>query len=338
MLENWHLVAAGLGGTGSDGQSAGLAGVTYGFRTEYGRFGAQGFASIGPSFNVVGGGLFLKGSATVNFLPLIRTRLQPNVGLGVGYSFVGVAGSDAEGDGFNAVVTLGLDLLDEDRQGGMFSQLVLEFPTEGFGAGRTAPLVMLEVGFKLRRKGERTVTTEPRWLDDDLTTSDDLGSGGGEGSGSGTSGLGGVKGSESEGGERSGGEGSGVQVDIDACMLVVAKPIQFDLNANTPMLESVDVLKDVADALMGAREIAKVQVQAYTDERGARAHNRKLSQERGDSVIETLVDLGVERGRLEAVGFGEDHPVFPNAQTEEEHAKNRRVVFVIVDGPEQCLL
>jgi flagellar motor protein MotB len=38
----------------------------------------------------------------------------------------------------------------------------------------------------------------------------------------------------------------------------------------------------------------------------------------------------VDRRRLEAQGFGPQRPLNPNAQTEDEHAANRRVEFVII--------
>jgi flagellar motor protein MotB len=50
----------------------------------------------------------------------------------------------------------------------------------------------------------------------------------------------------------------------------------------------------------------------------------KLSSDRAIIVRATLVGLGVDPNRMEAEGYGDQHPVAPN-DTEENKAKNRRI-------------
>ncbi len=69
----------------------------------------------------------------------------------------------------------------------------------------------------------------------------------------------------------------------------------------------------------------KVNIEGYTDNVGAAAANKKLSQKRADAVKAVLVVGGVDASRLTAIGFGPDSPVADN-KTEDGRAKNRRVI------------
>ena len=69
----------------------------------------------------------------------------------------------------------------------------------------------------------------------------------------------------------------------------------------------------------------------HTDNRGARAYNQRLSEERAASVLRYLIEHGVEKERLESRGFGPDEPKTTN-DTEEGRATNRRVEFKILSS------
>jgi outer membrane protein OmpA-like peptidoglycan-associated protein len=58
--------------------------------------------------------------------------------------------------------------------------------------------------------------------------------------------------------------------------------------------------------------------------------NLKLSQKRADSVMAQLIKLGVDPGRMEALGYGEARPIASNA-TKKGRAENRRIEFNVVD-------
>jgi len=66
------------------------------------------------------------------------------------------------------------------------------------------------------------------------------------------------------------------------------------------------------------------EVHGHTDSTGPEAYNQKLSERRAGSVMNYLIDHGIERNRLTAKGFGERLPVAPNT-TPEGRQKNRRV-------------
>jgi outer membrane protein OmpA-like peptidoglycan-associated protein len=57
--------------------------------------------------------------------------------------------------------------------------------------------------------------------------------------------------------------------------------------------------------------------------------NRRLGQDRADSVVAWLVKRGVARARLSPKGYGKDRPIADNT-TEEGRTRNRRVEFRVV--------
>jgi K(+)-stimulated pyrophosphate-energized sodium pump len=67
-----------------------------------------------------------------------------------------------------------------------------------------------------------------------------------------------------------------------------------------------------------------VKIGGYTDNSGDPAANLRLSQARADSVMNELRTMGVGGDRLEAEGYGDQHPIADNA-TADGRAKNRRV-------------
>lgn len=77
----------------------------------------------------------------------------------------------------------------------------------------------------------------------------------------------------------------------------------------------------------------RFEISGYTDARGSHEYNDKLSQRRADTIRELLISReGFDPDVLEAVGFGKRRLQVPNAETEEEHAQNRRVeVRIILD-------
>jgi hypothetical protein len=72
--------------------------------------------------------------------------------------------------------------------------------------------------------------------------------------------------------------------------------------------------------------ITKLRVEGHTDDQGGKDHNQKLSQERADSVIAWLVKAGVDKGRLDGKGWGEERALVKN-DTPASREQNRRVEF-----------
>ncbi|HEY7333935.1 MAG TPA: YSC84-related protein [Bryobacteraceae bacterium] len=73
-----------------------------------------------------------------------------------------------------------------------------------------------------------------------------------------------------------------------------------------------------------------VRIEGYTDNVGGSSFNMKLSRDRANSVMQWLVDHGVDRSRLTAKGYGMSNPVASD-KSDQGRAQNRRVEIVRTD-------
>jgi outer membrane protein OmpA-like peptidoglycan-associated protein len=92
---------------------------------------------------------------------------------------------------------------------------------------------------------------------------------------------------------------------------------------------SAGVLDDVARVL-AMRPTAKIRVEGHTDNTGPVEKNRKLSQERAESVRSYLLGKGVGGDRINSAGFGPDSPLASN-DTAEGRAENRRTEIILLE-------
>ena len=88
------------------------------------------------------------------------------------------------------------------------------------------------------------------------------------------------------------------------------------------------MLNEVADVLIRNADMV-VRIEGHTDSRGSDKYNKRLSQDRANSVQKYLVGQAVPAARMTAVGLGEEQPIESN-DSEDGRAKNRRVEFHIV--------
>lgn len=107
---------------------------------------------------------------------------------------------------------------------------------------------------------------------------------------------------------------------------IVTTGIKFDVNKATIKPESMGVINNIVKILNDHPEL-KFSVEGHTDSDGDDAFNQKLSEERAQSVMNKLVELGIDGSRLTSKGWGESKPVSDNS-TPEAKANNRRVEFV----------
>jgi outer membrane protein OmpA-like peptidoglycan-associated protein len=108
----------------------------------------------------------------------------------------------------------------------------------------------------------------------------------------------------------------------------ISQKVMFDTGKATIKTESDALLKDVAAVILEGKEIKKIKIEGHTDNVGKDKANKKLSQQRADSVKAFLVGVGVNGDLLEAVGYGEERPIDSN-DTDEGKEANRRVEFNI---------
>jgi OmpA-OmpF porin, OOP family len=99
--------------------------------------------------------------------------------------------------------------------------------------------------------------------------------------------------------------------------------ITFDTNKATIKKESDTQINDIAEILKAYPKV-KIKIGGYTDNTGNAKANKKLSANRADAVKKALVAKSVKADRMDAEGYGSDHPVASN-DTEEGRQQNRRI-------------
>lgn len=150
------------------------------------------------------------------------------------------------------------------------------------------------------------------------------GAGSGMGAGAGT-GVGGAGTSGYGSGQAgSGGVGSGTGQMADSRIPEV-RTIYFAFDSDTIRPEFQSVL-EAHSRYLRANPGTSVILQGHTDERGTREYNLALGERRANAVKRYLDVQGVSPSQLEVVSYGEERPA-ARGNTEQDHARNRRVVF-----------
>ena len=114
---------------------------------------------------------------------------------------------------------------------------------------------------------------------------------------------------------------------------IVLENIYYDYD-KANIREDAKKSLDALITILKDNPMIKIELAAHTDCRGADAYNLKLSQQRAESVVNYLIEKGVVSNRLVAKGYGEtqllEKCICTNC-TEEQHQKNRRTTFKIIE-------
>jgi OmpA-OmpF porin, OOP family len=115
--------------------------------------------------------------------------------------------------------------------------------------------------------------------------------------------------------------------DINATGHAAVYGIYFDSGKSLIKPESAQAIGEIAK-LLKDQPALKIFVVGHTDNQGGVEGNIKLSQDRAEAVLKTLVsEHGIAALRLRSYGCGQFAPVASN-DSEEGRAKNRRVELV----------
>lgn len=104
------------------------------------------------------------------------------------------------------------------------------------------------------------------------------------------------------------------------------KGIRYDLDKAT-LREAAKKRLDTLTDFLQLNDNLVIEIRAHTDVRGSKDYNQDLSKRRAKSVVDYLIKKGIDPKRLKSKGFGESKPAIKNAETEEEHQRNRRTTF-----------
>jgi OOP family OmpA-OmpF porin len=109
--------------------------------------------------------------------------------------------------------------------------------------------------------------------------------------------------------------------------------IEFDGVQPDILAESYGFLDRVSATVARCPDVS-IEVGAHTDSDGSASGNRERTTARAEAIVDYLVDAGIRRERLTAVGYGEDNPIADNS-TDAGKAANRRIEFS-VELPEEA--
>lgn len=115
---------------------------------------------------------------------------------------------------------------------------------------------------------------------------------------------------------------------VEKDQIVITQRIEFEFDSAKLVPSSTPVLEAVLEILNEHPQIDDVLVEGHTDNKGKPAYNEKLSARRAASVVNWLVEHGVERSRLRSAGVGMARPIASNVD-DVGRQKNRRVEFHI---------
>jgi len=119
---------------------------------------------------------------------------------------------------------------------------------------------------------------------------------------------------------------------------IVINPIFFDFDKSNIRADAEYELEHII-TVMKSHPTMVIKIESHTDSRGEKEYNRKLSDRRAKSTRDYIVSRGVSIDRIEsAIGYGEDQ-LLNNCNdlnsakcTKEDHQKNRRSYFYIVNN------
>ncbi len=118
----------------------------------------------------------------------------------------------------------------------------------------------------------------------------------------------------------------GAKVDEKGCWVIEA--VHFDTEKWNIKPEYRSILEEAITVLRKNPSL-NLKIEGHTDSRGTAAYNQKLSENRAGSVVDYLVNAGIDRKRLHPKGYGFTQPVAPN-NSPENMAKNRRTEIKVL--------
>lgn len=116
--------------------------------------------------------------------------------------------------------------------------------------------------------------------------------------------------------------------ETDRGVVITLGDVLFEVGRAELLPSARKNIDDVIE-LLESEPGKRIRIEGHTDATGPAALNLRLSQQRADAVRAALIERGIEPGRMEAVGMGEDFPIASN-DTEAGRARNRRVDIILL--------
>jgi outer membrane protein OmpA-like peptidoglycan-associated protein/tetratricopeptide (TPR) repeat protein len=116
---------------------------------------------------------------------------------------------------------------------------------------------------------------------------------------------------------------------------ITLENINYEFDKSNLTQSSVLALDTTLLKIMTLNPDIIIELSSHTDDKGSDEYNLKLSQKRAESVVNYLINKGIDKNRLKPQGYGESQPIAPNknkngSDNPEGRAKNRRTDFKII--------
>ena len=108
---------------------------------------------------------------------------------------------------------------------------------------------------------------------------------------------------------------------------VVFPDVNFDFNKSALNELGKARVRQVSQ-MLGAMPTVSVVVEGHADIKGTDDYNMKLGMRRAETVMKELTELGIDKGRMSPVSYGESRPLYTE-DTDWARAANRRVQFSV---------
>ena len=118
--------------------------------------------------------------------------------------------------------------------------------------------------------------------------------------------------------------------------VVALRRVHFAHDSTVLPMESRNALADAASKLRKYPQVT-IYVEGHADQRGEDEYNISLGERRAESTVKYLEHLGIHRGRLELLSYGEERPLF-QGDTTVAYAMNRRVEFRLMHGDVELIV
>ena len=110
---------------------------------------------------------------------------------------------------------------------------------------------------------------------------------------------------------------------------IVLNNIYYDLDKATIRSDATPILDSLVQIMTDNPDIY-IELGSHTDSRQTAEYNLELSKKRAEAAVNYIIKNGVKSERIRARGYGKTKLLIKNAQTEEQHQKNRRTEFKVL--------
>ena len=112
--------------------------------------------------------------------------------------------------------------------------------------------------------------------------------------------------------------------------ITIREKIVFAVGSSRISKVSFEALDRLVELIRNRMPNKKIHVVGYTDNRGSRASNIRLSDRRANSIMQYIIEKGLAPDNITSEGKGPDNPIASNT-TAKGREKNRRVEFHLRD-------